>query len=302
MTAAARRIALAIVFGVALFAGGGRAAHAEPAGDAVALLPLDADKSLEIYGQPVASEIARALVAGNVAVVVVGPRMAVPERARLIVDGTIALGKASAVTISLRIRNTLDGVVLETLSATAPGLARIDSAATELSGRVLPIVRDRLAALRRAYDGARAEPRPAAVSPPAVRPVRIAISDARKAGGGPLPAALDAAVASWTRARHRTVDKVDAARLAAPGADIAIGFWILDFTVDDLPDLARMQAARARVRVQIISAHNVVFDRIVITDSVLGDPGLGEAELAARVAREVLAILRPHMRRVPSWP
>src|SRR4249919_3150487 len=77
-------------------------ARAEPAaqGDAVALLPLDAERSLEIYGQPVASELARALVAGSVQVVVVGPKMAVPERARLIIDGTISLGKASAVTIS----------------------------------------------------------------------------------------------------------------------------------------------------------------------------------------------------------
>lgn len=294
--------AIAIGIGVGLVAP--RAARAEPAGDAVALLPLDADKSLEIYGQPVASEIARALVAGNIAVVVVGPRTAMPERARLIVDGTIALGKASAVTISIRIRNTVDGVVLETLSATAPGLARIDSAAAELSARVLPIVRDRLAAVRRAYEGARIEPKPAAAPPPpAVRPVRVAITDARKPTGGPLPVALDAAVASWSRAHRRTVDKVDAGKLAAPGADLAIGFWILDFTVDDLPDLKRMQAARARVRVQITSARSVVFDRIIVTDSVLGEPGLGETELAARVAREVLAILRPHLRRsVPSWP
>src|SRR5262245_63460125 len=74
-------------------------AHGQPPGEAVALLPLDADRSLEIYGQPVASEIARALGAGNIAVVVVGPKMAVPDRARLIVDGRIGLGKANAVTI-----------------------------------------------------------------------------------------------------------------------------------------------------------------------------------------------------------
>src|SRR6185295_8468084 len=134
-------------------------------------------KSLEIYGQPIASEIARALVAGAVQVVVVGPRMAVPERARLIVDGTIAQGKAGAVTISIRIRNTVDGVVLDNLSATAHGLARIDSAASELSARVLPIVRDRLAALRRAVEGGRIEPRPA---PSPVRPVLVAITDGRK--------------------------------------------------------------------------------------------------------------------------
>src|SRR5215468_10544975 len=91
-------LVLGLGLGLAVLAGVPRRAVAEPApaGDVVALLPLDADKSLEIYGQPVASELARALVAGNVYVVVVGPRMAVPDNARLIIDGTIALGKASS--------------------------------------------------------------------------------------------------------------------------------------------------------------------------------------------------------------
>ena len=53
---------------VILMASAGRA-HAE---DAIALLPLDTDQKLEIYGQPVASELARVLVAGNVNVVVGG--------------------------------------------------------------------------------------------------------------------------------------------------------------------------------------------------------------------------------------
>jgi hypothetical protein len=285
--------------------GASHRAGAEPTGDAVALLPLDAERSLEIYGQPVASEIARALVAGAVQVVVVGPRMAVPERARLIIDGTIASGKAGAVTISLRIRNTIDGVVVENLSATAPGLARIDSAAAELSARVLPIVRDRLAALRRAADGGKIEARQPTVRGPApARPVRVAISDSRKpTEPGALPAALDAAVASWIQAQHRPLQKVEPGKLAAPGAgELAIGFWILDYQVDDLADAARVQAARARVRVQITSARSIVFDRVVATDSVIGERGLAQPELAARVAREVLAIVRPHLRRsVPSW-
>src|SRR6185295_14667238 len=135
------------------------------------------------------------------------------------------------------------------------------------------------------------------------RPVLVAITDGRKSPGpGALPAALEAAVTSWTQRHHRPLQKTDPDRLATAPGDLAIGFWILDFTIDDLPDAARLQAARARVRVQITRAHSVVFDRIVATDSVLGEPGLAAPELAARVAHEVLAILRPHMRRsVPSW-
>ena len=289
-------------------------ARAQPTGDAVALLPLDADRNLEIYGQPVASEIARALGAGNVAVVVVGPKMAVPDRARLIVDGTIALGKANAVTISLRIRNTVDGVVLETLSATAPGLAKIDSAATELSARILPIVRDKLAALHRAPPddhGRVIQVRPPVTAPPAPaanRPVLISVVDARRpAGPGVLLAALDTAVADWVRGHKREVKKLDAGKLdpriaakavAAEGSDLAFGFWILGYTADTAP----LPMARVRVRVQITDASAVVFDRVVSTDTVVGERGQSVAELAARVCREVLAILHPHVRRtVATW-
>ena len=293
---------------VAALAGLATRGVAEPAGavtDAVALLPLDAERSLEIYGQPVASELARALVAGGVSVVVVGPRMAVPARARLIIDGTIGVGRASSITIALRIRNPIDGVVLETLAASAPGLANIDSAASELSARILPLVRDRLAELLR--PPVADPPRPA--GPARIdRPLLVAITDARR-GAPPVPllAALDAAVADWGRAQHRAIQKLDPGELdrkraartvAASGADLAFGFWILDYAAET----GALPMARARVRVQITDARAVVFDRVVATDTVLGEPGLRAPELAARVAREVLAILRPHLRRsVASW-
>ncbi|HEU4733883.1 MAG TPA: hypothetical protein VFT22_38585, partial [Kofleriaceae bacterium] len=149
-------------------------------------------------------------------------------------------------------------------------------------------------------------------APAADRPVLVAFGDARRtAAPGPLPAALEAAVASWLGAQHRPLHKIDPARLeprlaakaaAAAGSELAIGFWIVGWTVEPAPDAAAVAMARARVRVQIATPSAVVFDRVVATDTVLGDRGLGEAELAARVAREVLAILRPHVRRsVPSW-
>lgn len=288
-----------------------RASHADPpAPDAVALLPLDTDKSLELYGQPVARALARALDEGSVPVVVVGAKMAVPERARLIIDGTIALGKAGAVAISLRIRNRADGKVLDTLSATAPGLARLDVTAAELSARILPIVRDKLAALARPpEDHGRITQRDAAAEPPLpVKVLAIAVVDStRGQQGGPLVAALDPAVAEWARAQHRQPRKVDPGKLdrklaaqavAASGAELAIGFWILDYA----PETGELPMARARVRVEIADAGAVLFDRVVVTDTVLGDKGLSAPDLAARVARELLAILRPHVRRqVPTW-
>jgi len=286
-------------------------ARAEPAGGEVALLPLDADRSLEIYGQPVASEIARVLVAAKVAVVVVGPKMAVPDGALLIVDGTITLGKASAVTIALRVRSALDGQVLKSLSATAPGLAKIDGAAADLSARALPLVQDLLVTVRKAspappeHGSVRVIP-PVRAAPSPV--VLVAVAErTHDAAHAPLVAALSAAIEPWAHAAQREPRIIDAAQLdakravptvRASGAGLAVGFWILDYA----PEAGALPMARARVRVQITDAATVVFDRVVVTDTVLGDKGLAPAELAARVAREILAILRPHLLRgAAAW-
>ncbi|HEY5934096.1 MAG TPA: hypothetical protein VIU61_05670, partial [Kofleriaceae bacterium] len=140
---------LLVLFATAMPAGALRGALGQPApipppkGDAVALLPLDTDARLELYGQPVASEIARALIAGGIDVVVVGPKMAVPDRAKLVVDGTIK-GKGDAVVLTIRVRIRENGKALQPqpLESTAPSLTAIDKAAEDLARRLLPIVRD----------------------------------------------------------------------------------------------------------------------------------------------------------------
>ena len=280
-------------------------AHAEPE-DAVALLPLDADKQLEIYGQPVASEIARALVAGNVDVVVVGPKMAVPERARLIIDGTIS-AKGNAVILAVRMRNTADGTTLLTLSSTAPTLASIDTAAAEVSAKVLPAVRERLASL---HEPVLDHPHPVAVvgAPAAVAPAPMLVSvSATGAGGEPLRAALATAVTAWATAHHRAAIPTEpptlAPRLApktvlASGRDLAIAFEISRLALES----GVIPVGRARVRVRIADGKAILFDRVVVTDTVLGERGMSADALTARIAREVLEILRPHLRRVvPAW-
>ena len=281
-------------------------AQPAPAVDTVALLPLDADARLEIYGQPVASEIARALVAGGLDVVVVLPKMAVPERARLIVDGAIKAGKGDAVLLSIRVRNPADGTVLEKLEATATNLGTIDRAAAELSSRVLPVVRERIAALGR---------------PPPVRPidrpiqvtrapkgllVGIAVSQSSTAAVEPLRLALGGAVAAWNASTWQVVPvepstlgpKLAPLTVAAAKVEHGVAFEILAYSVstDEVP------LARARVRVRIADPGAVVFDRVIVTDTVVGDRAIAPDALATRVAREVLAILRPHLRRVePAW-
>jgi hypothetical protein len=273
------RVALLVLLVVA-----GRA-FAEPH-DAVALLPLDADKRLEIYGQPVASEIARELSAGGIEVVVVGAKMAVPERARLVLDGTITAGKDGAVALAIRIRERTSGTVLDKLDATAPSLTAIDRAAAELSARVLPSVKTHLAALDKPPPSHPVEGHPTVAPPPAPQHVLVGT-----VGPGKLHDALSAALGEWMpRHGYVAADKEGEATLA-----MTLGKYEVER--GDVP------LARAHVRVRIEDrAHKKLFDRVVVTDTVVGDKKMADDQLAARVAREVLHILEPHMRRaVPSW-
>ena len=271
----------------------GTARAEEPPLGAVALLPLDADAKLAIYGQPVASEVARALVAGGIDVVVVGPKMAVPDKAWLVVDGTIA-GKGDAVVLALRVRNPVDGTTLPTKpSATAQGLPNIDKAAVELSAALLPVVREELRRISDAKTATRPVDKPydpphvAVVKPDAPQPLVLALAPT---GDETLRAALEMEVRPWAAKRNYTIAD------AGNGLQLALEVKRYATTKDTIP------YARARVRAKIINGSTVLFDRVVVTDSVVGDKGIAPDALATRTAREVLDILRPHMRRaVAGW-
>jgi hypothetical protein len=295
-------------------AAGARAAHA----DTIALLPLDADKRLEIYGQPVAAEVGRALKAGGIDVVIVGAKMAVPDKAQLIVDGSIKAGKGDAITLTMRIRDPRDGTTLETLPATAVTLTTIDKAAADLSAKIVPSVKSHLATLAKAA---------AVVTPPATadrpaeptvapRPVAPALPEVLVSAiavqtGNPalelLAAAMTHELTGWARSHRHSARLVDASKLAratAPSsvgevrAPLGVALEILSFTVD--PGAVPM--ARARVRLRIADATQVTFERVIRTDTIVGDRDITEQGLAARTAREVLAIANAQLRRrVTGW-
>ncbi|HSN29843.1 MAG TPA: hypothetical protein VLT45_26330 [Kofleriaceae bacterium] len=264
---------------------------------AVALLPLDADAKLELYSQSVASEIARALAAGQIDVVVVGPKMAVPTKARLIVDGTIT-GKGDQITLTLRIRDARAGTVLATLPATA---GSVSDATEQLSGKVLPAVKAQIDALH-------AEPATPPVPPrvdhrlprPKAEPTPVLLA-VHGVATDPLAGALSSEFQPWAHRAVRPLPNTLVDMLGPAntnGYDIALGFEVLAYTT--LP--GSIPSARARVRVRVLAKGKVVFDRIVHTDTVVGDKGIASDALAARTAREVLAIVAPHLKRaVPTW-
>jgi hypothetical protein len=265
------------------------------ADDAVALLPLDADDRLELYSQSVASEVARALAAGGVDVVVVGPRMAVPERARMIVDGTIT-GKGDSITLTLRIRDARAGTVLGSVPATA---TTVTQATEDLSAKIVPAVKTQLAALH-------ATPVPPPVEPVHPRPAVTAerpLILGEVLGQGPLRDALQQELAPWAKRKVEVmpdvlVDMVVPTLPATRNASAAIALEVLSFSVTG----TEVPLARARVRVRVVDRSQVVFDRVIRTDTVVGDRRQPLEALAARTAREVLAILEPHMKRkLAGW-
>lgn len=264
--------------------------------DAVALLPLDADQKLEIYSQSVASEVAKTLASGGVEVVIVGPKEAVPQRARLIVDGTIT-GKPDAVTLTLRIRDARAATVLATVPVSA---ATVTKATEDLSSKVLPAVKTQLAALHTAPATTTGVEHTHPATAPAAAPTPML---AEVMGGGPLAAALTAELPTWA---HRSIDPLPNVLIdmvvptmpATHSRDLAIAIDILGFRVES----GEVPFARARVRVRVVDKSSVVFDRVIVTDTVVGDRKQAPDALAARTAREVLSILEPHLeRKVAGW-
>jgi hypothetical protein len=274
-------VRLVLVTAVLLAAGAARA------DDSVALLPFDTGKNLELYGKPVASEIAKALTGEHINVVVVDANMAVPQTAKLIVDGTITSGKGDSVHLTARIRDRATGATVVKLASDAPAVTSIDAAESALAKDVLQNVRDTLAKKTTPLEP---PPPPHERQPPPVAETHSVIV---LVGQGPLQE-LGPAATEWAMQHHRTV-----AAAGATSSDATIALDPLSY--EDVP--GKVPMARARVRVRISDRESKVrFDRVVVTDTVVGDNKIDKTKLAARVAREVLAIVEPHMRHaIEAW-
>jgi hypothetical protein len=285
----------------------------------VALLPLDAEPRLEIYGQPVASEIARALAAGGIDVVVVGPKMALPADAKLVVHGSIRAGRGDAVTLAVNVRRTIDGKdVGKDLEETAVNLTTIDRAASALAARTLPLVRDQVEKVAKEPPPVTIDPAKPQAPPTIFGGVAAAVVPSRTdSDPEPLRAALIAELTAWGAANTTPIEIIaDPAKLAAKTAPKAVGetshqittphgppqswlaqfgvlFEVLEYRVDggDVP------LARARVRIRFVTTDAIKFDRVIVTDTVVGSKAMPLAAVAPLVAREILAIARPHLRR-----
>ncbi|NVB85514.1 MAG: hypothetical protein HOV81_44530 [Kofleriaceae bacterium] len=212
----------------------------------------------------------------------------------------------------MRIRDPKDGTVLSQLPTVTSPLDDIDKAAAALSAKVVPSVRTQLAKLA-------TKP---IVTPPIERPevaptetptgpsVAVAVSMIGRAGPAVqlLRAGIDAEVAAWTHKHGREMKPVDPfllekngqapANVAKADADLGIALHVLSFSITP----GKVPMGKARVRVRLVDRDKVRFDRVVVTDTIIGDRTITPEAFAARAAREVLAIVQPNLRRaVTSW-
>jgi hypothetical protein len=174
-------------------------------------------------------------------------------------------------------------------------------------GKVMPALKARIDKLEH-KDDPHADKHP--VGPPPPPPLRpmlaaVVVDPGLGAAGEPLRTALAAALGPWAARRHHEAKPVDAAgaapkAVAFANADLSIIYDVRAFDVER--DTAGIPLAKAQVRVRIADASKVVFDRVVITDTIVGEKNLAADKLAERVAREVMQIVDPHVkRRISAW-
>jgi hypothetical protein len=276
--------------------------RAEP--DAVGLYRFDTDKKLEIYGQPIANELARALTAAGIEVVVIGADDKTPKKVKLVVNGRIE-SKGAEVVLTLTMHALSNGEPYKPLTRTAATITKLDKAAAELSAELLDKVKEVLPTLHEDKQTPVVEIKPTAAPKPKLALYAVVASGV--ASDEPLRQALGDVLVPWTQQHGREARLVDpkslttelaAKTVVASNTDLGVLFEIGDLTIQpgDVP------MARAKVHVRIADGQSVLFDRIVVTDTVVGDRGMPVPALAARTARAVLSIIAPAIhRKVSGW-
>lgn len=328
-----RRIAIVLAIGIAAVASAVAVAqpdpqpdpHPSPAKVTVALLPLDAEARLALYGQPVAAAISAALAAEGVDVAVVGQGDPVPTRAVLVIDGRIEK-KGKGVVLALRIRDPARAEVLAEVSATAAKMTAIDKAAHDAATKLIPEVRTQLAAVaeRNARDhatgsgtgsgtaagsatgtgtgsssGSAAKIKPVVVERPAI--LLVATSKVS------LDGRPDAMVAAIAPAFERLIGATDhrvvppsgtvgdgdgglAAAARSAGAELAISVDVLALKVE----AGKVPYGKLRARVRIVAAAGgaPLFDRVVRTDTVVGRAGEVARDVAGYAGAQLADVMR----------
>lgn len=271
----------------------------------LALLPLDAPGKLAIYGQPVAAEVARVLSEASLLVVVVGAEQAVPLDAALVIEGSISSTRRQ-VKVELRVRALHSSVPVLEVSASERSLATLDRAAAAVAAKLLPRLQEELELRKpkpspepKVVSGKPPMEAPEPAQAPPLPPALVAISDGGAAdddfdrfASGVLEASARLTRTRWQSTRIALSEVSPAAVLgavaAAPGS-IGVGISVQSMKISS----GAAFTGKVRARVILAAAGKVVFDRVVVTDSVIGRRKGDRAQLLELLARELVDIVRP---------
>jgi len=279
-------------------------ARAEPIVDTVALSPFDADPTLELYGQPVAAQVAKMLKLGGIDVVMLaGRNPQIPPGVRLAVNGKLE-GNGREIVISVTVRDLGLGSQVDDAKSDPPvPLKGIDQATADLANKLLPKLQKQIEVL---HNQPKPDPVRHPVAPVKTRKTVVAVG-AVIGGVDAMRAALADAALGWAREHRRdpqtvearTMNAIDAVKTVAKNdSNLGMLFEVQAFTVTP----GEIPMAHARVRVRIADASNILFDRVVVTDTIVGERKMSTEALASRAAREVMAIAVPFIRRkVSGW-
>ncbi len=268
-------------------------------GKVIALLPLAAEKKLQIYGGPVSNEVAKALEQGGFTITVVSSTAPVPSKARLVIDGRIVRGDGTTVLLEARVRDPAVGKVVAELSASAPELTRIDEAAAHLADQLAPILRDGLAAqddakkpkpktkdvsenVPRTNPDTPAEPRPADTRPRA----RIEVKSGVRLGKD------DPELVPLLRGGGERLAGLVGYRADDEGADLIVAIELLGIAYGT----GGVVTARARARVRVSDKTGVVWERTVRTDTLVGGRGDRRDAVARAAIEQIVDIAMPRVR------
>jgi hypothetical protein len=284
---------------------------ARAGGDQTIALLLDAHGKLELYGQPVATEVARALEKDGYTVIVVTTTSSVPSQVRLVIDGRIVRGKKDAVLIEAIVRDPATARQIGELTASAPTLTRIDEAAAELAAGLAPILKAGLAAQARDAvprvtepsngTGDGAAPRKKATRDRRPLALVSVTSQAAPRRDDPSPEPLLAAgavrLARLLGHRSEELRGVAAADVAGElgkrRAALSVQVELLTISYTD----RGVVTARARARVRVTGADGrAVFDRVVRTDTLVGGRGDRRDAVARAAVDQIVDIAAPRIR------
>lgn len=279
-------------------------------GPTVAVLPWTAaDRDLEVYGEPLArSLVERLRKATHLALQTVTGKGKLPERIGLVIDGRI-VGANDSIALEARIRDPELGRTLATEATRRVGLAQLDVATAELAQALAPAL---AAAVARKQDAARAIE---IARPDAGGSVRagehvehggrrrmVVMRVGGKIAGGVVPVtepATQAAVELAERLGFEPVPVADRGLLpperareltARHGASYALVLYVGDVSFT----WRGVLIARGKLRVALIgTSGEVVFDRWVRTDTLVGSRGDRHPALVYFVAEQAGLIAQP---------